>query len=95
MSADQQALIAAVNKVDAGITANRSPSGLTSEDQSTLLLFLDTVYTRVQAGNLAAARTEFDKFSAKVDELAPKLNSDLGKRLKDAVAALDALLPAS
>jgi hypothetical protein len=35
-----------------------------------------------------------DAVSAKVDELAAKLNGDTGKQLKDAVAALKALIPA-
>jgi hypothetical protein len=94
-SAGAQAALTALDQVDAAITANTTSTGLTADEATQLKGLTGTVRTKLQSGDMPSAKTAFDAVSAKVDELAAKLNTDAGKQLKDAVAALKALIPAS
>jgi hypothetical protein len=94
-SAVLQVELAALDEVDKAITANTTPTGLTTDEASQLQQLTATLRTKLQSGDVPSAKAAFDAVSAKVDELAAKLNSDSGKLLKDAVAALKALIPAS
>jgi hypothetical protein len=94
-SAANQAALAALDEVDKAIVANQSSTGLTADEASQLQQLTATVRAKLQSGDMPSAKTAFDAVSAKVDELAAKLNTDAGKQLKDAVAALKALIPAS
>ena len=82
-SAGAQAALSALDQVDAAITATTSSTGLTAD-----------LRTKLQTGDMTSAKTAFDAVSAKVDELAAKLNTDTGKQLRDAVASLKALIGA-
>jgi hypothetical protein len=93
-SAGAQAALAALDQVDAAITANTSSTGFTPEEAAALKSLTADLRTKLQSGDLPSARTAFDALSAKVDELANKMGGDTGTRLKDAVAALKALIPA-
>jgi hypothetical protein len=94
-SAVTQAALIALDEVDKAITANTTPTGLTTDEASQLSQLTATLRTKLESGDIPSAKTAFDAVSAKVDELAAKLNTDSGKLLKDAVAALRAMIPAS
>ena len=89
-----QAALSALDQVDAAITANTSANGLTADDATQLKGLTADLRTKLTSGDMPSAKTAFDAVSAKVDELAAKLNSDTGKQLKDAVASLKALVGA-
>jgi hypothetical protein len=93
-SAGAQAALSAVDQVDAAITANTSSTGLTADEATQLKGLTADLRTKLQTGDMTSAKTAFDAVSAKVDELAAKLNTDTGKQLKDAVASLKALIGA-
>jgi hypothetical protein len=94
-SAGAQAALAALDQVDAAITTNTTPNGLTADEATALKNLTADLRTKLTSGDMPSAKTAFDAVSAKVDELSAKLNSDTGKQLKDAVASLRALIPAS
>jgi hypothetical protein len=94
-SAATQAALTALDRVDSAITANQSPSGLSTDDVASLKTLTADVRTRLRSGDMPSARTAFNAVSSKVDEVASKLNSDAGTQLKDAVAALGKLIPGS
>jgi hypothetical protein len=87
--------LAALDQVDAAITANTSDTGLTADDASSLKQLTAAARTALQSGDMTAARTAVANLSTKVDGLAAKLNSASGPQLTAAVAALKAALPAS
>ena len=94
-SAANQAALTALDEVDKAIVANQSPTGLTDDEASQLQQLTGALRAKLQSNDMPSAKTAFDAVSAKVDELAAKLNTDTGKQLKDAIAALKALIPAS
>ena len=94
-SAGAQAAIAALDRVDALITANTTPNGLTADDATALKNLTADLRTKLTSGDMPSAKTAFDAVAAKVDELSAKLSSDTGSQLKDAVASLRAMIPAS
>jgi hypothetical protein len=87
-SAASGAAIAALDKIDTEITANQTASGLTADDATSLKQLTSGVRAALQTGDTSAAKTAFQNLSTKVDSLSAKLNSDAGKRLTDAIAAL-------
>jgi len=94
-SAAASVALAALDQVDAAITANQTSSGLTADDASSLKQLTAGVRTALQSGDMSAARTAIDNLSAKVDSFAAKLNNATGQQLTAAIAALKAALPAS
>jgi hypothetical protein len=90
-----QAALAALDQVDAAITANQASTGLTADEASSLKQLTAGIRTALQSGDTTAARTAIDNLSTKVDGFAAKLNTDAGTQLKAAIAALKAALPAS
>jgi hypothetical protein len=87
--------MAALDQVDAAITANTSSAGLSTDDASSLTQLTAALRTALQTGDTAAAKTALDSLSTKVDGLAAKLNSATGQQLTTAVAALKAAMPTS
>jgi hypothetical protein len=94
-SAAAGAALAALDQVDAAITANQTSSGLTADDASSLKQLTAGVRTALQSGDMTAAKTALDNLSTKVDSLAAKLNNATGQQLTAAIAALKAAVPAS
>ena len=94
-SAGAQAALAALDRVDALIAANTSPNGLTADEATALKSLTAEIRSKLTSGDMPSAKTAFDAVAARVDELSAKLNSDTGNQLKDAVASLRALIPAS
>ena len=94
-SAAAGAAMAALDQVDAAITANQTSAGLTADEASSLKTLTAGIRTSLQTGDTAAARTAVDNLSTTVDGFAAKLNADAGTQLKTAIAALKAALPAS
>jgi hypothetical protein len=94
-SVASQAAIAALDQIDAAITANQTSTGLTADEASSLKQLSTGVRSALQTGDTAAARTAADNLSTKAGEFAAKLNTDAGKQLTAAIAALKAALPAS
>lgn len=94
-SAASQVALAALDQVDAAITANQSATGLTADEATSLKDLTSGVRTALQTGDTAAALTAVDNLGTKVDGFAAKLNSPTGQQLKAAIAALKAALPAS
>jgi hypothetical protein len=94
-SAASVAAIAALDQVDTAIAANQTAGGLTADDASSLKTLSTAIRTSLQTGDTTAARTAVDGLSTKVDSFAAKLNTDAGRQLTAAIAALKAALPAS
>jgi hypothetical protein len=92
-SSAAQAAIAALDLVDKGITAARGPVGLTVDDQSRLFQLEDDARGRLERGDVVTARQPFDQMVAYLATMGSKLDSDGGRRLQAAMAALDLLLP--
>jgi hypothetical protein len=90
-----QAALAALDQIDAAITTNTTSTGLTADEASSLKQLSAGVRTALQTGDATAAKTAADNLSTKVDEFAAKLNTDAGKQLTAALAALKAALPPS
>jgi hypothetical protein len=91
-SAGTQAALAALDQVDAAITASQSGGALTADDATSLKALTASVRTAVQSGDMTAARSAIDALSAKIGAMASTLNTDQGKLLSDAVSALKAAL---
>ncbi|GAC1666806.1 MAG: hypothetical protein NVS9B8_08400 [Candidatus Limnocylindrales bacterium] len=87
--------MAALDQTDAAITANQTPTGLTSDEASALHQLTAGVRSALQSGDVTAARTAIDTLSTKVDGFAARLNTDAGKRLTAAIAALKAAMAAN
>ena len=94
-SAAAGAAMAALDQVDAAITATTTASGLTADDASSLKQLTAGLRTALQSGDTAAAKTAVDNLSTKVDSFATKLNNATGQTLTAAIAALKAAIPAS
>ncbi len=94
-SAASAAAIAALDHIDAAIVANQSSGALTADDASSLKTLSTGIRTSLQTGDTAAARTTLDQLSTRVDSFAAKLNTDPGRQLTAAIAALKAALPSS
>jgi hypothetical protein len=88
------AAIAALDAIDGAIAANQTSGALTADDAKVLQDLATGVRTALQSGDTTAARTAADNLSTKADEFAAKLNTDTGKQLTAAIAALKAALPA-
>jgi hypothetical protein len=73
--------------------AGRGPLGLTLENQNRLFQLEDDIQGRLDSGDVVTARNPFDQLVAYIGTLGSKLNSDAGRRLQAALAALDLLLP--
>ena len=93
-SAASAAAIAALDQVDTAIAANQTSGALTADEASSLKTLSTGIRTRLQTGDTTAARTAVDSLSTK-DSFAAKLNTDAGRQLTTAIAALTAALPAS
>jgi hypothetical protein len=93
-SAGAQAALAALDSVDAAITANQTSTGLTTDEAASLKSLTAAIRTALQSGDMTAAKTAFEAFSTKFSGMAAKLNTDAGKQLTVAVAALKAALAA-
>jgi len=89
------AAIAALDTVDGAIAANQTSGALTADEAKSLQDLSSGIRTALQSGDTTAARTAADNLSTKADEFAAKLNTDAGKQLTAAIAALKAALPAS
>ena len=89
------AAIAALDQLDAAITANQSSDALTADDAKALQDLSTGIRTAVTSGDMTAARTAVDNLSTKADEFAAQLNTPTGAQLKAAIEALKAALPAS
>ena len=94
-SAASQAALAALVQTDAAISANQAPTGLTADEASALLQLTAGVRSSLQSGDTTAARTAIESLSTKVDGFAARLNTDTGKQLTAAIAALKAAIPAN
>ena len=89
------AAIAALDQIDAAITANQTSDALTADDAKALQDLSTGIRTAVTSGDMTAARTAVDSLSTKADEFAAQLNTPTGAQLKAAIEALKAALPAS
>jgi hypothetical protein len=94
-SAASAAAITALDQVDTAIAANQTSGALTADEASSLKILSTGIRTSLQTGDTTAARTAVDGLSTKVDSFAAKLNTDAGRQLTAALAALKAALPAS
>jgi len=94
-SAAAGAALAALDQVDAAITANQTAAGLTADEAMSLKDLAAGVRTGLQTGDMTAARTAVTDLSTKVDGFAAKLTGPAGEQLKAGIAALKAALPAS
>lgn len=90
-SASADAAIAALDQVDAAITA----SALSAADKDSLKKLTATVRTNLEAADMGAARASFDALKAKVEEFSSQLDTDSGKRVRDAIEVLEKLIPES
>jgi hypothetical protein len=88
------AAIAALDQVDSAIAANQTSGALTADEAKALQDLATGIRTALKSGDTTAARTAADNLSTKADEFAAKLNTDAGKQLTAAIAALKAALPA-
>ena len=86
---------AALDQVDAAITANESSGALTADDAKALQDLSTGIRTALQSGDTTGARSAVDNLSTKATELATKLETPTGQQLKAAIEALKAALPAS
>ncbi len=89
------AAIAALDQVDAAITANQTSGALTVDDAKALQDLATGIRTALVSGDITAARTAVENLSSKADEFAAQLNTPTGLQLKAAIEALKAALPAS
>ena len=89
------AAIAALDQVDAAITANETSGALTADDSKALQDLTTGIRTALTSGDTTAARTAIDNLSTKATELATKLDTPTGAQLKAAIEALKAALPAN
>lgn len=94
-SAAAGAALSALDQVDTAITTNTTSAGLTADEASSLSQLSAGVRTALQSGDTSAAKTAVDNLSTKVGGFAAKLNTDTGKQLTAAIAALKAALSAS
>ena len=97
-SASVDPLIASIRtgmtEFDHAVTAARGPLGITDADQSRLFQLEDAINGRIDAGDLAGARTNLDQVISYLAGIASRLDTDGGRRLQAAVDALDGLIPA-
>ena len=89
------AALAALDTIDGAIAANQTSGALTADEAKSLQDLASGIRTALQSGDTTAARTAADNLSTKAGEFAAKLNTDTGKQLTAAIAALKAALPAS
>jgi len=94
-SAAGQAGLAALDQVDAAITANQTSGTLTADEASSLTQLSTALRTAVQSGDTAGIKTALTNLTTKVDSFSAKLNSASGGQLTSAIAALKAALPSS
>jgi hypothetical protein len=94
-SAGTQAALAALDQVDAAITANQTSGALTADDATSLKQLSSGIRTALQSGDMTAAKTAVDNLATKVDALASKLSGDAGTQLKAAITALKAAVASS
>ena len=94
-SVASQAALAALDQVDASITANQTATGLTADEVSSLKQLTAGIRTALQSGDTTAAKTAVDNLSTKVDGFAAKVTGDAGTQLKAAIAALKAAVATS
>ena len=87
------AALAALDQVDAAITANTSASGLSTDDATLLKQLTAGVRTALQSGDNAGARAAVDDLSTKAQTFATKLGPTAGPQLIAAIAALKAAIP--
>ena len=88
--------LAALDQVDAAITANTNANGLTVDEASSLTQLSGALRTAIQSGDTSGIKTALTNLSTKVDSFSAKLNSTpAGAQLTAAMAALKAALPAS
>ena len=89
------AAIAALDQVDAAITANESSGALTADDAKALQDLVTGIRTALTSGDTTASRTAVENLSTKADEFAAQLKTPTGAQLKAAIEALKTALPAS
>ena len=94
-SAAAQAALDALDQVNAAISANTSPSGLSSDDASSLTRITANLRVALQTGDMTAARAAASSLSDQATEVAANLGGDAATKLKDAIAALKAALGTS
>ena len=87
-----QVALSALDRADTAIATAQTSGGLSAENATSLKSLSGSVRTALQSGDMTAAKSAFDQFSAKVNEVAPSLTGDSGKAVQDAVAAVKAAL---
>ncbi len=86
-----QAALSALDRVDTAITAGQTSGGLTADNATSLKTLSSSIRTSLQSGDMTAAKSAFDQFSTKVNEVAAG-SGDAGKAIQDAVASLKAAM---
>ena len=87
------AALAALDQIDGAIAANQTSGALTADEAKSLQDLASGIRTALQSGDTTAARTAAENLSTKAGEFAAKLDTNAGKQLTAAIAALKAALP--
>jgi hypothetical protein len=87
-----QVALAALDRADTAIASAQTSGGLSAENATTLKNLSASVRTALQSGDMTAAKSAFDQFSAKATELSSGMSGDTGKAVQDAIAAVKAAL---
>ena len=82
------------NRVDKAITAARTPSGISQEEQNFLLQRVDDIAMRLDGGDLVGAQATLQEMADRVElaSFAPGLDDAPRTRLRQAIASLDRML---
>ena len=87
-----QVALTALDRVDTAIASAQTSGGLSAENATTLKNLSASVRTALQSGDMTAAKSAFDQFSAKATEVTSGMSGDSAKAVQDAIAAVKAAL---
>jgi hypothetical protein len=94
-SAVSQIALLALDQTETAIAANTNATGLSADEAASLTQLTAALRTALQTGDTTATQTALTNLTTKVDSFSAKLNTDAGKQLTAAIAALKAALPPS
>lgn len=85
------------SRVDKAITAARTPTGITQEEQNFLLQRVDDIAMKLDGGDIAGAQATLQEMAVRVElaSFAPGLDDDSRTRLQQAIASLGRMLVAT
>jgi len=92
-SAAAQGAVAALDALQAAVTANASASGLSADDANTVSGAIGALKSAIQTGDTTQIQAAASDLSPKLDSVSSKLNGTTGAQLKALIDAMKAAMP--